>query len=67
MRFSIGGNFIANVTLIICIFVLRKVDATFSTMREFWDVTLIIMVSFGFNISSLLFLDKTPFVILGYY
>lgn len=49
------------------VFIIRKVDATFSAVIEFKIVTAILFITFAFTQASLLFLSETLFVILGYF
>ena len=60
------GSF-QNLLLMICIFIVRKVDVTFSSVSELrWVCTIGVLCSL-FESVCLLFLDKTMFVVLGYY
>lgn len=50
-----------------CIFIVRKVDVTFSSVSELRSVCTIGVICSVFDSVCLLFLDKTIFVVLGYY
>jgi hypothetical protein len=60
-------DFFCNTLLISCIFILRKVDDMFSALQEFKWICFIMIFCSTFDLTCLLFFDKTLFVVLGYY
>lgn len=67
MQFVIADYAVINITCMICLFLIRHVSKVFSAGTELRQVVGIMVITFGFEIMSLLFLDQTTFVVLGYY
>jgi len=67
MQIVMVGYFIINVVLFICLFIIRNVSSVFSARQELKQVVAVLVVAFGVEIASLLYLDETMYVVMGYF
>lgn len=67
MKISIFSDFGLNVLLFLCLFAIRNVSPIFNATKEVRQVVTMITFSFAFQLACILFLDKTVFVVMGYF